>query len=76
MKELMGRQSQWERRASAAAGMKSPVGRFEAMGLMICSSCIWTSILMVRSARMMVSFVNVDVEMIFVLGACLERNTE
>ena len=72
MKELMERQSQWERRASAAAGMKSPVGRFETMGLMICSSCIWTSVLMFGPARKMVSFVNVDVEMIFVLEACLE----
>ena len=54
MKELMERQSQWERRASSAC-MKSPLRRFEAMGLMICSSWIWMSLLRARSARKMVS---------------------
>ena len=60
MSELMERQSQWERRASSAAGMKSIVVLFAAMGLMICSSAIWTSVLMLRSAREMVSFANVQ----------------
>lgn len=35
--ELIEMQSQWEKRTSSEAGMKSPVVRFSATGLMICS---------------------------------------
>lgn len=35
--ELIEMQSQWEKRVSSEPRMKSPVVRFSAMGLMICS---------------------------------------
>ena len=53
--ELIEMQSQWEKRTSSEPRMKSPVVRFSAMGLMICSIWICISLLISRSALKMVS---------------------
>lgn len=53
--ELMEMQSQCEKRTSSEPRIKSPVVRFSAMGLMICSIWICSSLLTSRSARNIVS---------------------
>ena len=70
--ELMEMQSQCEKRTSSEPRIKSPVVRFSAMGLMICSTRICISLLTSCSARNMVSLIVLSSRYFSRLGVCLE----
>ena len=69
MRELIERQSHWEKKTSPEPRMKSPVVRFSAMGLMICSVWICFSLSTSRSVRNVASLSTLTLEHLHTLGA-------